>query len=240
MYLGAYFIEHGFELDAPKPGPDPGIHYDGYGIWFEAVSATPGKDGHPDQVPEMKFDGTVQDVPEEKIILRYLNSISEKQRQYSQWMTDGTVSDKDAFVIALNPHGIGFEHGDTEPPRILQAAFTIGHLYAVLSRDTSNMIRTGYHFRNEIPKMSGAVVASGVFQQEGYAALSGLLCSRVDAANRPALIGGDLQLVANPHAAVSLPETFRLNGVYFNVSEVEGGYDVDMEPSVGVLGHAEA
>ena len=84
-------------------------------------------DAHADQVPEMKHDGTVQNVPEEKIILRYLNSISDKlDRQYAQWIKNGTISGKDAFVIAVNPRGIGFEHADSEPPRILQAAFTVG------------------------------------------------------------------------------------------------------------------
>jgi hypothetical protein len=240
MYLGAYFIEHGFEVEAPKPGPDLGIHYNGCRIWFEAVSPTRGADGNPDQVPEMKFDGTVQNVPEEKIILRYLNSISEKyQRQYSQWTKTGTISDKDAFVIALNPRRIGFEHGDTEPPRILQAAFTIGSFYVTVNRDTLKEVRTGYHFRNEIPKTSGKPVSTGVFQQDS-AGLSGLLCSRVDAANRPALNGSDFQLVANPHATIPLPGTFRLDGTYFNVSEVKNGYDAKIEAAVGVRGDAKA
>ena len=236
MYLGAYFVEHGFEVEAPKPGPDLGIHYNGCRIWFEAVSPTRGADGNPDQVPEMKFDGTVQDVPEKSIILRYLNSISEKyQRQYTQWVKNSIISDRDAFVIALNPHRIGFEHGDTEPPRILQAAFTIGNFYITIDRDTLKEVRTGYQFRSEISKASGKPVPTGVFQQD-CAGLSGLLCSRVDAANRPALLGGDFQLVANPHATTPLPETFRLNGTYFNVSAVKNGYDVKTEVAVGVRG----
>ena len=239
MYLGAYFIEHGFEVDAPKPGPDLGIRYGGSRIWFEAVSPTRGENGHPDQVPEIKSAGTVHDAPAEKIILRYLNSISEKYRQRSKWIKDGTISDKDAFVIALNPHRIGFEHADSTPPRILQAAFTLGRPYVVMNRDTLDVVRTGYQFRNEVPKASGVAVTSGVFQQKDSAALSGLLCSRVDAANRPALTGSDFQLVANPHAIVSLPGSFRLNGTYFNVSEAEGGYDVKIGSSVGVRGKAE-
>jgi hypothetical protein len=238
MYLGAYFIEHGFDVEAPKPGPDLGIHYDGCRIWFEAVSPTRGADGNPDQVPEMKFDGTVQKVPEEKIILRYLNSISEKyQRQYPQWIKNGIISDKDAFVIALNPHRIGFEHGDTEPPRILQTAFTIGSFYVTVNRETLREVRSGYHFRNVIPKTSGKPVSTGVFQQDSTG-LSGLLCSRVDAANRPPLPGGDFQLVANPHATFSLPGTFRLNGTYFDVSEMKDGYDVKIEAAAGVRGEA--
>jgi hypothetical protein len=37
-------------------------------------------------------------VPNEKIILRYLNSISEKyDRQYATWLRKGTVSEKDCL-----------------------------------------------------------------------------------------------------------------------------------------------
>lgn len=235
MYLCAYFMELGFEIDAPKPGPDIGIVYDGCRIWFEAVSPTRGADGQPDQVPEVCY-GAVQSVPDDKIILRYLNSISEKyQRQYAQWIRNETISNKDAFVIALNPRGIGFDKWDSDPPRILQAAFTVGMACAILHPDTLEVIRTGYSFRNKIPKAL-CNVPTGVFQQKDSAALSGLLCSRVDALDRPALTGGDFQLVANPHAAVSLPEAFRLNGTYFRVREREDGYDVMAETSTGERG----
>ena len=63
---------------------------------------------------------------EEKIILRYLNSISTKHKdQYSNWLEKGTVSEKDAMIYAINPWGIPFDHRDSDPPRILQAGYTI-------------------------------------------------------------------------------------------------------------------
>jgi hypothetical protein len=65
-----------------------------------------------------------------------------------------------------------------------------------------------------------------VFQREDYAGLSALLCSRVDAANRPAEMGGDFQLAPNPNANVPLPEALRLESIYYDVKRVEDGYDV--------------
>jgi hypothetical protein len=79
MYLTASFIFAGFEVTCPKPGPDVGIMYRGQRIWFEAVSPTAGNPDSLDYIPAPKM-GEVSDVPNEKMVLRYLNSISEKIR----------------------------------------------------------------------------------------------------------------------------------------------------------------
>ena len=238
MYLIATLILSGYEVTCPKPGPDVGIVCRGRRIWFECVSPTAGNPGSPDYIPEPKM-GEVSDVPNEKMVLRYLNSISEKyERQYANWLAKGHVSKDDAFVIALNPRNIPFEHADTEPPRILQAAYTVGPLYVVINRETGKAESTGYHFRDHIektPKEGTAAsgekkepvkVTTGVFQDRKHDAISGLLCSRVDAANRSGEMGGDFQLAPNPHAAVPIPETFRFRGTYYGVKVVENGYQV--------------
>jgi hypothetical protein len=150
--LIATLILSGYEVTCPKPGPDVGIVYRGRRIWFECVSPTAGNPGSLDYIPEPKM-GEVSDVPNEKMVLRYLNSISEKyERQYANWLAKGHVSKDDAFVIALNPRNIPFEHADTEPPRILQAAYTVGPLYVVINRETGKAESTGYHFRDHIEK----------------------------------------------------------------------------------------
>jgi hypothetical protein len=89
MYLTVSFILAGYEVTCPKPGPDVGIIYKGKRIWFEAVSPNPGKPGSPDYIAQPPM-GEVFDVPNEKIVLRYLNSISEKyDRQYANWLEKG-------------------------------------------------------------------------------------------------------------------------------------------------------
>ena len=132
MYLTTSLILAGYAVTCPKPGPDVGIIYKGQRIWFEATCPTRGADGSPDQIPEMKVaalgeEPVVYDVPNDKIILRYLNSISGKYKdQYANWLKKGIVSEKDAFVIAVNPREIPFEYADTSPPRILRAGYTVG------------------------------------------------------------------------------------------------------------------
>jgi hypothetical protein len=225
MYLACTLMDLGFEIASPKPGPDVGITYEGQRIWFEATSPTRGLDGTADQVPVMKVrqlgeKAEAFSVPNEKLVLRYLNSISEKcLRQHPKWIAAGTVSSRDIFIVALNPKQLGWEFGDTSPPRILQAAFNIADPYIVINRDTLETIREGYHFRSSIKKEAGQPVSTGVFQNPEYKALSGLICSRVDAANQAPALGGDFQFIANPNATNLIPAKLRLRGIYYRVEK---------------------
>ena len=235
MYLTVSFILAGYQVTCPKPGPDVGIIYRGRRVWFEATSPTCGDPSSPDYITSPPSDGQVHEVPNERIILRYLNSISEKyDRQYEAWLRKGTVSDKDCFVIAINPRAIPFDIADTNPPRILQAAYTVGAPYMEISRKTLTAVGGGYHFRDHIVKTPGekpeqgtgsrepAKVSTGVFQDKEHLGLSALLCSRIQAASRHGEFGDDFQLVPNPHARVPLPEAFRLRGTYYAVETRPG------------------
>jgi len=53
MYLTTYLLREGYEVYAPKPGPDVGIRYKGCRIWFEATCPERGADDNPDQVPDL-------------------------------------------------------------------------------------------------------------------------------------------------------------------------------------------
>lgn len=229
MYLTVTLIRQGFEVICPKPGPDVGIVVDGVRVWFEAVSPSRGADSHPDQVPEMKFDGAVRETPNRQMVLRYLNSISEKGRQYLNWLDIGAVSRDDAYVIALNPRRLGHDSVDGEPPRILQAAFPVGHPYLSIDRQTGRATGGGYQYRSALAKSSGRLVDTGVFLHQEFAGLSGMLVSRVDVVNRPKILGADFQLVPNPVARVPLPDSLRLPGTYFAVTSTEDGYVVRPE-----------
>jgi hypothetical protein len=224
-------------VTCPKPGPDVGIMYRGKRIWFEAVSPGPGDPGKPDYVAAPK-EGEVYNVPNEKMVLRYLNSISEKyERKYANWIEKGHVSKEDAFVIALNPRRIPFDSADTNPPRILQAAYTLGPQYLTLDKTTAQIVGSGYHFRGSIRKAAktddadgaskgGTEIPTGVFQDGQHNGLSALLCSRAEIANHRGELDGDYQLAPNPHANVALPATFRFRGIYYAVEQGGDGYNV--------------
>jgi hypothetical protein len=228
MHLTTSLILAGYEVTCPKPGPDVGIIDRGQRIWFEATSPNCGEPGKPDHIGP-PYSGQV---PEEKIMLRYLNSISTKYKeQYANWLAKGTVSSKDALVVAINPWAIPFDRTDGDPPRILQAAYTVGKPYAVVDCKTMTGVGSGYEFRDHVkkeknPSGKGVSVATGVFHDKDYAGLSALLCSRVEVANRPGEMGGDFQLAPNPNAAVPLPEGFRLRGTYYDVKAAGDSYQI--------------
>lgn len=228
MYLTTSLILAGYSVTCPKPGPDVSIVYKEQRIWFEATTPTGGAEGKENTVPDMVLtapdeEPVVQDVPEDKILLRYLNSIKTKYtEQYAKWLEMGVVSDKDAFVIAINSREIPFNIAGADPPWILQAAYPVGAPSVDLGTGKS-----GYHFRKEINKEGSArTVGSGVFLQKDYAGLSGLLCSREDAVNRPGEMGDDFELAPNPNATVTLLEGFRLRGVYYGAKVVKDGFEI--------------
>lgn len=224
MYLTTSLVDQGYEVSCPKPGPDVGIFFNDIRIWFEATSPERGADGTSDQVPERQWR-VAQCVPNEKIVLRYLNSISAKYYdQYDSWIKKGIVRPSDAFVIAINPRQLEFDDSDTQPPRILQAALSIGNPYLEINQQSMKVVGGGYEFRDKIAKSSGASVPTGIFQGDEYLGLSGLLCSRVDVANQPNEMGADFQLVPNPNATVPLPAEFRLRGTYYRIEGTKDGY----------------
>ena len=240
MYLTTSLILAGYSVTCPKPGPDAGIVHRGQRIWFEAITPTGGAEGAPNHIPEVKAtqlgeQPVFETVPNEKIIVRYMNSVSVKYKeQYANWLKKGLVSDADCFVIAINPREIPFDHRDTDPPRILQAGYRLGPPYLVVD-DRGKTSGSGYLFRDHVvkaPKKDAkegeepAKVATGVFEQQEYSGLSALLCSRVDAANRPAEMGDDFQLAPNPHAKVPLPKGLWLRGVYYEPKAVKDGYAI--------------
>lgn len=229
MYLSVFLLREGYEISCPKPGPDVGIIFNGCRIWFEATCPERGSDQNPDQVPDVKVarvgeDLVFRETPNEKMVLRYLNSISEKRRQYMAWLANKTVAVEDAFVVSINPRRLRHDFADTRPPRILQAAFPLGSPYASIDPETSQVVDVGYQFRSKVSRQSGAEVPTGIFLLKDYSCLSALLCSRVDAANQPLTMGADFQFVENPLTSASLPDWFRLKGTFFQIEYRDGNY----------------
>jgi hypothetical protein len=67
----------------------------------------------------------------------------------------GIVAPEEALVVAINPRRLRHEFGDTDPPRILQAAYPVGPPYMVIDSQTSKVVDVGYQFRDKIKKRMG-------------------------------------------------------------------------------------
>jgi type I restriction enzyme S subunit len=77
-------------LSCPKPGPDILLEHEGNRVWIEAVEATNGVPGLTDTVIEPNPDGSGR-IPEEKLVLRYTNAITEKYRKYRGYLREGII-----------------------------------------------------------------------------------------------------------------------------------------------------
>jgi hypothetical protein len=84
------------------------LERDGNRVWVEAVVATNGIPGRPDSVVEPNPDRSGK-IPEEKLVLRYANAISEKYRKYRGYLRDGIIHKNDAFVIAINGAALSYK-----------------------------------------------------------------------------------------------------------------------------------
>jgi len=235
MYLTTFLIREGYDVCAPKPGPDVGIRYNGCRIWIEATCPERGASSNPDLVPELRAtrvgeEPVFQEIPTERMLLRYLNSISEKQRQWDRWLADGVVAEEDTFLIAINPRRLQHEFVDGDPPRILQVAYPVGGPYMAIDPNANEAASIGYQYRDTIrrnPGFDGSFrkeITTGLFLSDEYTSVSGLLCSRIDAANQPEIMGHDFQIVENLKAKAPMPDMFRLKGTFFMVNATSDGY----------------
>ncbi|MEP3475409.1 MAG: hypothetical protein ABJN57_04250 [Hyphomicrobiales bacterium] len=230
MYLTVSLIDMGFKVECPKPGPDVGIVLDNKTIWFEATCPTRGAAGNPNQVPAIRYDGTVQCEPNEKMVLRYLNSINEKyQRQYQSWISQKFISQDDPYIIAINPMLLDFDIADSTPPRILQAVFPLGDLYVEFDQENLEPINQGFQHRSGLSKANSSNVKTGIFLDDEFNQLSAVLCSRTSVIHHPDKAGDDFQLVSNPLAKNSLPRDFKLRGTHFYTQLDQDEYEIKRE-----------
>jgi hypothetical protein len=136
--LQEYANQQGAVLSCPKPGPDILLERDGNRVWVEAVVATNGLPGRPDSVVEPNPDGSGK-IPEEKLVLRYANAISEKYRKYRGYLRDGIIHKNDAFVIAINGAALSYKwtQAASDAPRFLKAVYPLGAYQLLLDRRTA-------------------------------------------------------------------------------------------------------
>jgi len=205
--LQGFAKRHGSILSCPKPGPDILLERDGSRVWVEAVVATNGIPGRPDSVIEPNPDGSGK-IPEEKLVLRYANAISEKYRKYQGYLRKGIIHKNDAFVIAINGAALSYKWTQVEndAPRFLKAAYPLGTYQLLMDRQTGKIVGQQNEPRFNIVKASGANVATMTFLERRSRGISAILGSFADVmSHRPAL-GFDFELAHNPKSRAPIAD----------------------------------
>lgn len=208
MYLGCCLLDKGFNLTPQKKGPDFNFDVDGKRVWIEAVTATVGQEGSPDRVPDLVLvseGGGAQEVPRNKIILRYRAALDEKEKKFKSYMKDGMVGKDDIKVIAISSAPIrGWSKGGTHP-YILSAVFPIGQPYLSLQPKTGKVVGQGHHFQPAVTKTNGAQVETLFFSDPAHSDISAVIYSNADIGNPASTPGNDFLIIHNPLATTPLP-----------------------------------
>lgn len=209
MYLGCCLLNKGVRLIATNGiGPDFCINTGKNKIWIEAITPTAGSDDNPDRVPEMitlSEGGGAQEVPRDKIILRFRSALAEKENKFRSYMTNQIVQTGDIKIIALSSAAVrGWSKGATIP-YILSAVFPVGHAYISINPKTGSVVDRGYQFQSAIAKTNGKTVETQFFTDLMHSDVSAVIYSDGDLGNPPSQLGNDLFIIHNPLATNPLP-----------------------------------
>jgi hypothetical protein len=205
--LQEYAAQRGAVISCPKPGPDILLEHNGDRVWVEAVVATNGIPGRPDTVVEPNPDGSGK-IPEEKLVLRYTNAISEKYRKYRGYLRAGIIHKNDAFVIAINGAALSYKwtQAERDAPRFLKAVYPLGVYQLLLDKRTGEIVGQQNEARFSIVKASGASVQTMPFLERRSRGISAILGSLADPMCHSASLGFDFELGHNPMSRVPIAD----------------------------------
>lgn len=219
MYTGVSLLGHGLDVQSNDHGPDLSFAHNGQRVWVECVCSTPGEEGHPDQVSEPP-QGEAYSVPQDAVTLRITSSLATKAVMFTKYMKDGIVGPEDLLVVALNVHAVPHAWADLED-HMMRAVYGRGNLVYRLDRDTGSIIDQDYEQIADVQKASGEPIGVLSFVDGSMSHVTGLLGSRVDAANLPQRFGDDFTFLPNLTAANAWPGGIIQLGEEWTFAEVE-------------------
>ena len=172
MFLCAFLLEAGKKViaksDRVQSGPDILVEEEGERVWIEAVTPTTGELGKPDSVPEFQADGKVHTVPDDSLLLRYLQGMDEKKKKLQSYLDNKIISPDDPCIIAINTgdqDGFGAFSGVFERALYPNRTKTWG--------GTNWMWGPPYR----IVKSNGSYVPASIFVRADYQNITGVIFS---------------------------------------------------------------
>jgi len=210
MYLGCCLLDKDIKLKErqKQKGPDFCFEANSKMAWIEAITPTAGQEGSPDYIPELICSSEVtvaQEVPRDKIILRFRAALDEKEKKFRAYEKDGTIRKDDIKIIALSSGAIRGHSMSGTQPFILSAVFPIGHPYVALDGKTGKVVERGHGFQSAVTKANGAAVETLFFTGPSHSDISAVIYSDADIGNPRSQLGDDLLVIHNPLAANPLP-----------------------------------
>lgn len=223
MYLGSLCIKNGKTLKKNRGDnqADLQVITTPNLIQIECTAVTHGDPSNPNAVPKMHVSDikniVVQDVPEDKILLRITQALNDKLVQYNERLTDGRVLKDEPYIIAINTGEMGHpEH----LPRILKAVFAIGYL-TLRMRQNGKPIANPTSFwgrREAISKANNQEIDMTFFEKDKSKRISAVIYSNSIVLHHLANPSYEVHMVHNPLATnpISYDEFNFLTQHYFD------------------------
>jgi hypothetical protein len=198
MYLAVSLKRKGLlPTKVSDEGPDFYFSQEEKKVWVEAVAPGPGIG--PDAVPQPRLD-QVSSVPQEQILLRFINALAEKLGTYNEALKKGIIDSSDHYVVAVNYRGIPHALYPSVLPFGVMAYLPFGHPTFTLDKQTRHIVDSYFEHRDQVSKSSGAVVSTDSFLNPEYAGISGVLGSAIYPTD-PIEMGCDFWFLHNPLAS---------------------------------------
>jgi len=243
LYL-AHFLSQQFRLKPPKSkknnqGPDFCFQHEGKTIWVEAVAPEPGDNENtvPNLIiyePEKNWPPMAQEVPKEKIILRYQSVLDVKAKKFKKNREERIVKDDDIQIIAVSDADLPLWPMGDIVPYILNALFPIGDYRIEINRNSGQSVGEGYGYQEERLNANNSPVR--YFFQESNELISGIL---YHASHMGDLVWDEwedinknqLYFIHNPFAKHPLPQgLFKCGHEYTADYDGDGGFIINHAP----------
>ena len=198
MYLGCVLLDRGINFASKDHGPDFLIEHRGKKIWIECIACEKGN--NPDSVPDI-IPNSVQSVQFDSMLMRISSALREKHKKYKKYLSDGTITSDDQFVIAVNSGELPLSFLD--PSLIYRALFARGEPTLSVSSDG---IFKEFELSTTptIKKYNGSKVPMTFFLDKDHEGISAVMYSYNTVLNHPKNIGDDVFIVRNEMATLPL------------------------------------
>lgn len=222
MYFAATLQSRcGHQLTHPS---DEGLDFyiPKFNCWIEVVNATDGEHGKVDSIPSIDFN-QYAGYPEDKVILRLTNAISEKFKKIRSDMEKDLLKPDQPIVLCISGGSLS-ERIPMYPeggfPQIVKALLPVGDLKLWLARDTQQVVSKEFVYKGSVHKANGSTVSTECFLDEAYRCISAVIFSYTHAGMpcERSERGCDFYTVHNPLATNPLPKGFINCGVEYTAS----------------------
>lgn len=220
MYLACSLNALSFKLSSKNQGPDLLISTDmikNKKVWIEAVCSSKGNGNFAVEDLSVDIDGNITiNATYEKIILRLLSSLKEKNEKFTTYRTDNFLSDEDPCVIAINAYKLRkVSLIKPDVPHILRALFPINDIKYNFSTET-----IFYDYSSFIEK-GNIEISKKIFSTKEYEFISAVIYSEVSAYDSENELGYDYITIHNPFARNPINNGFFKIGKEISVAFLE-------------------